>query len=319
MLVSLQALRALAAWLVVFHHFMQVFFDFRADSLGGRLLSTRGQVGVDIFFVLSGFVIQLSCAGRQVPGLTFLAQRLARIAPAYWLYTAITALILYAFGNLMPVYGVALPQLLLSLLFLPSQNPGGFGFYPILPVGWTLNVEMLFYLLFALSFAVGERWRPWLVGALLALVSGVLAKAPWLSNFYRNPIVCEFLFGLLLAELYRRGLLRLRASVALPLALGALLVLLHFPADHPWRPLTWGLPSAARWRSQDANRRRTPRGARRRSAAAGAARACPVNGARAAKVTGRRGGARRSRRSSACPGPSVSRRTRARRCRSGGR
>jgi len=244
MLVSLQALRALAAWLVVFHHFMQVFFDFRADSLGGRLLSTRGQVGVDIFFVLSGFVIQLSCAGRQVPGLTFLAQRLARIAPAYWLYTAITALILYAFGNLMPVYGVALPQLLLSLLFLPSQNPGGFGFYPILPVGWTLNFEMLFYLLFALSFAVGERWRPWLVGALLALVSGVLAKAPWLSNFYRNPIVCEFLFGLLLAELYRRDLLRLRASVALPLALGAVLVLLHFPADHPWRPLTWGLPSA---------------------------------------------------------------------------
>ena len=82
MLVSLQALRALAAWLVVFHHFMQVFFDFHADSLGGHLLSTRGQVGVDIFFVLSGFVIHLSTAGRPLRRSTFLWHRIARIVPA---------------------------------------------------------------------------------------------------------------------------------------------------------------------------------------------------------------------------------------------
>lgn len=49
MLISVQALRAAAAWLVVFHHVMQVFFGFDTDNPVGRLLSTRGQMGVDIF------------------------------------------------------------------------------------------------------------------------------------------------------------------------------------------------------------------------------------------------------------------------------
>lgn len=245
MLVSLQALRALAAWLVVFHHFMQVFFDFRADSLGGKLLSTRGQVGVDIFFVLSGFVIHLSSAGRPMSPVTFLVQRLARVAPAYWLYTAITALILYAFAEVMPVYGVGGKSLLLSLLFIPSENPGGFGLYPVLPVGWTLNFEMLFYGLFALSFLVAERWRPWLVTGLVLLVAQVLAREPWLSHFYRNPIIFEFLLGLGLAALYRRGWLNLPRPLALAMAAGAVATIVLFPADHPWRLLTWGLPAAA--------------------------------------------------------------------------
>lgn len=244
MLVSLQALRALAAWLVVFHHFMQVFFDFHADSLGGHLLSTRGQVGVDIFFVLSGFVIYLSTAGRPLRRTTFLWHRIARIVPAYWLYTAVTALILYLASDVMPIYGVAARELLLSLFFIPSENPAGFGHYPILPVGWTLNFEMLFYLLFALSFGVAERWRIGVVSLLVILVSLVLARESFVSSFYRNPIIFEFLLGVSLAALYRRGALRGPKPLALVAALAALTCLVAFPADHPWRLLTWGVPSA---------------------------------------------------------------------------
>jgi peptidoglycan/LPS O-acetylase OafA/YrhL len=246
MLVSLQALRALAAWLVVFHHFMQVFFDFRADSLGGRLLSTRGQVGVDIFFVLSGFVIQLSCAGRQVPGLTFLAQRLARIAPAYWLYTAITALILYAFGNLMPVYGVALPQLLLSLLFLPSQNPGGFGFYPILPVGWTLNFEMLFYVVFAAAIALGApRVRHCLLVFLCVFVAARFLPDSVPLAFYAQSIIFEFIIGVAFAQMMLRWGAGPAGAGALLLAAGAI-----FTFGLGWDPgsqrlFPWGVGAAA--------------------------------------------------------------------------
>lgn len=75
MLVSVQALRAFAAWLVVFHHFMQVFFNFEADNLAGHLLSTRGQMGVDIFFVISGFVIYITTADRSIKTLRFLWRR----------------------------------------------------------------------------------------------------------------------------------------------------------------------------------------------------------------------------------------------------
>ncbi|GGM02589.1 acyltransferase family protein [Pseudomonas asuensis] len=244
MLVSLQALRALAAWLVVFHHFMQVFFDFRSDTLVGHLLSTRGQVGVDIFFVLSGFVIYISTAGRTMPTFRFMVNRIARIVPAYWLYTAITAGIIYFAADVMPVYGVASKELLLSLFFIPSQNPGGFGLYPTLPVGWTLNYEMLFYLLFALSFKAPERWRLWIVSLLVVGVSVASADQPFISHFYHNPIMYEFLLGMGIGVLYRKGLIPQSLKVA-PLVAGfSIATILHFDAGNDWRLLTWGLSSA---------------------------------------------------------------------------
>src|SRR4051812_3503447 len=57
MLISVQALRALAAWAVVCHHFMQIFFDFHPSGPVGRFFTEKGAVGVDIFFVISGLVI----------------------------------------------------------------------------------------------------------------------------------------------------------------------------------------------------------------------------------------------------------------------
>ncbi|TWI53856.1 peptidoglycan/LPS O-acetylase OafA/YrhL [Pseudomonas duriflava] len=244
MLVSLQALRALAAWLVVFHHFMQVFFDFHSDSLAGHLLSTRGQVGVDIFFVLSGFVIHLSTAGRSMPALRFMINRIARIVPAYWLYTGITALILYCSADVMPVYGVAAKELLFSLFFIPSQNPGGFGLYPTLPVGWTLNYEMLFYIVLAVSFRAPERWRVWIVGALVMVVSTGLADRLRLSHFYRNPIIYEFLLGMGVGILYQRGWIPRSLRMAPVLAVFAVTIILLFDAGNAWRLLVWGVPSA---------------------------------------------------------------------------
>jgi peptidoglycan/LPS O-acetylase OafA/YrhL len=69
MLYSLQALRAFAAWVVVCHHFMQIFFDFHASGPIGQLLADRGAVGVDIFFVISGLVIYLSTRDKDIaPG-----------------------------------------------------------------------------------------------------------------------------------------------------------------------------------------------------------------------------------------------------------
>ncbi|WP_207233648.1 acyltransferase family protein [Salinicola tamaricis] len=121
MLVSVQALRALAAWIVVFHHFMQVFFGFQADNWVEYLLSTRGQVGVDIFFVISGFVITVSTRGKRLSMPQFLLQRCA-IVPAYWLYTAITALVIVFTSDVMPEYGFSVIGLIKSLLFIPPRT-----------------------------------------------------------------------------------------------------------------------------------------------------------------------------------------------------
>lgn len=93
MLISVQALRALAAWTVVCHHFMQIFFGFQARGPIGQLFIDKGAVGVDIFFVISGLVIFLSTEDKDLRPGKFLLYRLFRIVPAYWLYTLLMALL----------------------------------------------------------------------------------------------------------------------------------------------------------------------------------------------------------------------------------
>lgn len=241
MLYSVQALRAFAAWLVVFHHVMQVFFDFKAESASGWFLAERGAVGVDIFFVISGLVIYLSTRDKVIAPGRFLLNRALRIVPAYWLYTLLAALIIAYANPVMPTQQFDLLHLLRSLLFIPAENPAGFGLYPTLNVGWTLNYEMFFYLLFAFSVLAPERLRLPLLAALLLLSTG-LAAQPWVSGFYANAIVYEFLLGVALGVAYSRGWIvpaRLWPMLAL---LGAALAIYLFDSSN--RLLHWGLPSA---------------------------------------------------------------------------
>ncbi|AUF95914.1 peptidoglycan/LPS O-acetylase OafA/YrhL [Pseudomonas sp. BIGb0278] len=242
MLYSLQALRAFAAWVVVCHHFMQIFFDFHASGPVGALLAERGAVGVDIFFVISGLVIYLSTRDKDIVPSQFLLNRALRIIPAYWFYTALMALLLFGASRWMPHQVFDWQHLLLSLLFIPAENPGGYGMYPTLNVGWTLNFEMFFYLLFGLAFMVRRRLHLLLVTAALLLVSEVLGRLGVVSHFYNNGIIYEFLLGIGLGVLYRRGLIR--EGFWLPLALLALAGFALYRLDASLRLLHWGLPSA---------------------------------------------------------------------------
>ncbi len=242
MLISLQALRALAAWLVVFHHVMQIFFDFKAESALGRFFVERGAIGVDIFFVISGFVIYLSTRGKDIQAGRFMLNRFFRIVPAYWLYSVMVALIIVYARPVMPTQAFDLKHFLLSLLFVPAPNPGGFGLYPTLSVGWTLNYEMFFYLVFALSLAAPQRWRPGLIGIALVLVSAVLARQSWLGEFYRNSIIYEFLFGVAIGVAHCCGWLRLGFGLASTLLATSLLAIQQL--DSSMRLLHWGVPSA---------------------------------------------------------------------------
>ena len=242
MLYSLQALRAFAAWVVVCHHFMQIFFDFKASGPIGQLLTDRGAVGVDIFFVISGLVIYLSTRDKTIEPRQFLLNRVLRIVPAYWFYTLAMAGLLLVASRWMPHQEFDWHHLLLSLLFVPAENPGGYGLYPTLNVGWTLNFEMFFYLLFGLAFLVRQRHQLLLVTVALLLVSEVLGRLGVLSRFYNNDIIYEFLLGIGLGVLYRRGLIR--EGIWMPLALLAVAGYAIYHLDASQRLLHWGLPSA---------------------------------------------------------------------------
>lgn len=242
MLISIQALRAIAAWLVVFHHFMQVFFDFKGGGALGHLFSAKGSVGVDIFFVISGLVIYLSTYGKPLQAKEFLLNRVIRIVPAYWFYTLAMGLMLWAVGRYMPHGIVNWPTFILSLLFIPAENPGGYGLYPTLNVGWTLNYEMFFYLVFSLAFFVPKAWRAVSVAIALLAASEVLSHLGWSSRFYANNIIYEFLLGMALGVAWRRGWIR--SGLWLPLALIGACALMIYHLEPSNRLLNWGLPSA---------------------------------------------------------------------------
>lgn len=242
MLISVQALRAFAAWVVVCHHFMQIFFDFKAGGPIGEFFVSKGAVGVDIFFVISGLVIFLSTQNRDLPVGRFLMHRLIRIVPAYWVYTAAMGLLLLVAAPFLPHQVIGWQNFLLSLIFIPSENPGGYGLYPTLNVGWTLNYEMLFYLLFSTVLLFEHRHRPVIITGALFVVTEILARTGLISRFYGNDIVYEFLLGIGIGLIYRRGWVK--QGLWLPLAGIALGVVTIYLLDNDRRLLNWGLPSA---------------------------------------------------------------------------
>jgi peptidoglycan/LPS O-acetylase OafA/YrhL/glycosyltransferase involved in cell wall biosynthesis len=237
---SLQTLRAIAALSVVVYH---ADLMWRTSLVPGASLQwANGAAGVDIFFVISGVVMVLSAsrlAGMPRPGRLFLWARLRRIVPLYWLCTlakiAGLALTGHA-GRLGLYYCVA------SLFFLPVHDAAGF-FQPILPVGWTLSFEMLFYALFAVS--LGAKISPCLCVPPVLLAIAWLPRSNGAWSELSNPILLEFAYGMAIAVVWQRW--RLNATWAgLPLLLAGSAFLLFLPRDFlASRCLSWGLPAAA--------------------------------------------------------------------------
>lgn len=245
MLNSIQTLRALAAWLVVFHHYMQIAHNFEQTDEISVALFKYGAIGVDLFFVISGFVIYLSASGKDVTPKVFALHRIARIAPAYWLFTLITAVLLIFAPGIVPLTLYEPAFLIKSLFFIPAQNPAGIGIFPIITVGWTLNYEMAFYAIFLLSLYAPTKLR------IPAIVLGVLLlrkAVPGLGGdfvFFTNKIVYEFLFGIFIAYAYQKGIIQ-RIPTALAVLMSAIAVWRiagYGPVNHD--PFRSGLPCAA--------------------------------------------------------------------------
>ena len=233
-LASIQYIRAAAALLVVLFHALAV----RPWLYSPFPQVQFGAFGGDLFFVVSGFVIYAS-AEKAAP-LDFMRNRIRRIAPAYWLATAVTApfVILNHADKLDGQLGFHLLQ---SLAFVPHYSlewPGQIS--PILVVGWTLDVEMFFYLLFCLALAVRRPIALTCIALALLTVAGAMlpgAVAPWRA--YTNPVVLEFALGILLASM-RDRLSQYRLGWLLPAGIGVFVLATAFGAPAPLRS---GLPA----------------------------------------------------------------------------
>src|SRR5262245_37595124 len=192
---SLQYLRAAAALSVVWFHAL--------DRRGLHGFDV-GQMGVDIFFVLSGLVMWLiSERANRTPRRVF-AARLARIAPTYWLAT-VFVLVLWAVGVRAGLDHPEAWHTLKSFLYIPAEYPGKDKIYPLVIPGWTLNYEMFFYAVFAIAlFARAKLRLAILTVAIAGLVAVGLAIRPQgaIAVTYTGPIMLEFLAGVWLGVVW---------------------------------------------------------------------------------------------------------------------
>ena len=239
----IQYLRALAAMMVLLYHVVLHWIPAQKPyyaPLAG---------GVDIFFVISGFVMWGVTAGREGRPLAFMANRIKRIVPLYWLLTTLMLAILVIYPAATRTSRFDFLHILSSYLFLPASHPVKGTFEPLVHPGWTLNYEMMFYALFALALLGPIRWRLALIlTPLIALVVlGWIPHSPTsLIEFYSNSILLEFGMGCTLAwfvnspaadRLPRFFGVAMLLTSPLAFALGSLL------PDAP-RALAWGVPAA---------------------------------------------------------------------------
>jgi exopolysaccharide production protein ExoZ len=204
----IQALRAIAAWLVVADHALLDVTHSELRSPATHIAWASGNMGVYVFFTISGFIMVNICwddFGRRGAATNFLRRRITRIVPLYWLATIVAL----AFHKVAATHGAhaGWSELVRSLLFIPYQDEDG-GWLPILPGGWTLNYEMMFYAIFAAALAFRRQiGLPAIAGALgiLALVGSFLPKG--IVAYLSSPIVFWFVLGTGLAVFWRwRGL-----------------------------------------------------------------------------------------------------------------
>jgi exopolysaccharide production protein ExoZ len=203
--------------------------------------------GVDIFFVISGFIIVYSSRKlAEAPGAAgvFLTRRVGRIVPLYWTATSLYLVLAIFMPGVINSEVLEPGFILASYLFIPLARPDGL-VQPLYSLGWTLNYELYFYLAFAVILAWPLKRS---VLALIAVMAATVALGrvialPLPLSFWTSPIVLEFAFGMALGLLKVEGLVLSRAwRVALAVGgLGLFVVWAH--AAMP-RVIAYGLPSA---------------------------------------------------------------------------
>lgn len=203
MIYNVQALRAWAATIVMFVH-LETLLRPLHDDVSHYLVA--GQVGVDLFFVISGFVMVHTMRRKPVFAGAFFLNRIIRVVPLYWLLTLAVFAIAIVMPSLLQATSASPAELVRSLLFIPFVKSNGL-VAPVLFVGWTLNYEMFFYLLFTIAIALTGRRLDATVSATIAMIFALniagqlwhLKSTPW--NFFTSSLMFEFAFGILLGWL----------------------------------------------------------------------------------------------------------------------
>jgi exopolysaccharide production protein ExoZ len=233
-LVNIQILRAVAALVVVIYHLgVEATKICDATKQACAYDTTVGLNGIALFFMISGFImvaISWDDFAKSGAAMGFLRRRLERIVPVYWIVTTLAVAGVMIVPSLLNVPVMDAGYILSSYLFWPMARVNGL-VRPIANLGWTLDLEMMFYLVFTLAL-FWRRWAGMIFAIAILLILSILqiaglftADGNWPSvalNFWGDPIILNFIVGMLAAVIYQQGF-RLAGRYAL-LLLGVAII-----------------------------------------------------------------------------------------------
>ena len=252
-LVNVQILRFVAALLVVVAH-VGVEVEHISEATGrpfALLYPLDWGLGVDIFFVISGFIMFYLMHDRFAqPGSPsrFLRRRLIRILPLYWICTTMMLISIVMAGQMIRNRGLDPAHIIASYAFVPWPRADG-QVMPLLSLGWTLNFEMFFYVVFALALLLPRRTGLTLMFTgfcALMLIAPSLPADLWMIRFWGDTIIGEFLLGMVLAMAFlggkRIGIAPMMALITLGFGLAVLFYQTNSYEVIP-RLVTGGIPA----------------------------------------------------------------------------
>lgn len=241
MLVYVQVLRFLAAFAVVAFHAWGVAPEgYKVPDGVVSFVLAHGGHGVDLFFVISGFIIFYATQRAPLTAGDFLRRRLERIVPLYFLATLAVTLLGLTLPDIFGTPGwLTWRHVLKSLAFISFTD----GEMPVVYVGWSLEYEMYFYLAAALLTALTENvWRNIVVlfSALVIIGQGPgVAAAAGPYAFFADPLILEFVLGVIVGMAFVGGRVEWAALAAASGAVGIVLA-----TDPSSRVITSGIVSA---------------------------------------------------------------------------
>lgn len=239
---SIQYLRGIAALLVVLVH-----VPVQLERMGYQNnWPDWFNMGVDIFFVISGFIMWTTTQGTAITPTQFLQRRFARIVPLYWLLTTITVIMMTVAPSLLQSGQFDLAHIVKSYLFIGAEHPVTHKMQPVLVPGWTLNLEMFFYVIFALALYLPARFR---AGATVVSLTAIVACSAFFPNpnsfggFYTSDIILEFVYGIVLGVAFThwKRVPAVRSTVLVGLICAVVGVIL-VASDLP-RAISYGVPA----------------------------------------------------------------------------
>lgn len=246
MQLQVQYLRALAALAVFYYHIVANLKGSGNDYVPA--IYEVGSAGVDLFFVISGYIMAKIIWEKPFNAKNFVNSRIWRIVPLYWSATLFVFLIAAVAPNLLGSTTADIGQLIHSLFFIPNgANP--LSNTPTLVIGWTLNYEMFFYALIVICVGFFRDRSLALTAALLcliALIGQLIHFKNGYMQFYTDLIILEFAFGIAVFHIVRvqgKSLPSYLAYTILIISL-AIMQLSTMAEINTHRVLTWGLPAA---------------------------------------------------------------------------